>query len=109
DITLYRSFNNLRTQQLTENRKYRAITETMFCNESSSPYTLEDEIEKRLLIEQLNNALKRLTDEEQRLIYELFYLGISRRSLAQELEISHTALGKRLDRIIAKLRLYMKI
>ncbi|MEA4912534.1 MAG: hypothetical protein VB092_08015 [Oscillospiraceae bacterium] len=109
DIAVYRSFNSLRKQQLTENRKYRAITEAMPNDEFASPYNLEDEVERKLLTEQLNNALKQLTDEEYHLIYELFYLGKSERALASELCISHTALGKRFDRIIEKLRLYMKI
>ena len=109
DITIYRRFNSLRKHQLTENKKYRMLTEPMPDDEFVSPYSPEDEIEKRMLIEQLNNALLRLTDEERLLIYELFYLGKSERTVSQELGISHTALGKRMDKIIAKLRQCMKI
>ncbi len=76
--------------------------------EFSSGEELAETVEKKLLAEMLTEALSQLTDDERRLIYELFYNEKSERKIAQETGLSKTAIHKRKEKILAKLKKILK-
>ena len=89
DIHLYREFNRLRKQQYDANNLYRNNTQELKERLIFSPYTdAEETIIETFLIESLNKALSKLSDEERHVIHEIFYCEVSERVLAKDLGVS---------------------
>ncbi|MEA5050101.1 MAG: sigma factor-like helix-turn-helix DNA-binding protein [Oscillospiraceae bacterium] len=109
DITIYQEYNKLRNKQCRRDALYRATTEELTEEECLNPNALDDEIERRLLAEQLHIALQKLTREEYSLIRELFYWDTSERDLAESLGVSCSTVHKRKAQILKKLRKLLKI
>lgn len=59
---------------------------------------------QRVMIEKLRQTLKTLDEDELFLIQQLIYQEQSERELAKQLKISHTAVGKRWDKLKEKLK-----
>ena len=63
----------------------------------------------RVMLDRLRQALLLLTEEERRLVLEIFYEERSERELAKKYGISQVAIHKRKDRILEKLRRWIEI
>ena len=70
---------------------------------------VEDIALDKLLLDELLNALMKLTDDERSLLNELFYKEKSEREIAKEIGISSIAIHKRKHKIINKLRQFLNI
>lgn len=68
-----------------------------------------EQVTDKLLLEQLRSALSLLSNEEQHLLNELFFDGISERELAKKYGISQVAVHKKKHRIFAKLKKFLEI
>lgn len=79
-----------------------------FINLLASDFDLKKVLETALLIEELNKALKNLSEKELDLIKKLFYEEKSMKELAREEDISTVAIMKRRDRILLKLKNILK-
>ena len=65
---------------------------------------LEQIVEIKMQIEELNKALATLTKKERELIEAIFYKEESLRSIGKKEKVSYQAIGKRRDKILEKLR-----
>ena len=69
---------------------------------------IDERIEVKMQIEELNKALATLTKEEQELMEAIFYREESLRSIGRKEKVSYQAIGKRRDKILEKLRKILK-
>lgn len=69
---------------------------------------LEDQLLDVLSLEKLKGALKLISEEEWKLIWELFYLEKTERQVSEDLHISRTTLRYRRDKVLAKLRKFLE-
>lgn len=65
---------------------------------------LEDLVVDKAMLLILQEAMKELNRQEKELINDLFYKDMTVRDVAQKEDISHVAVMKRRDKILAKLR-----
>ena len=65
---------------------------------------LEDVVVDKAMLLILQEAMKELNRQEKELINDLFYKEMTVRDVAQKEDISHVAVMKRRDKILAKLR-----
>lgn len=70
---------------------------------------LDEQVIRKIMTDKLKIALSLLTEDEQKLIREIFYKGLSERSLAEKYGISQVAIHKRKVKILEKLKKMMKI
>ena len=68
----------------------------------------EEAAEREAMLNAVSAALLRLPREDRTLIYSLFFQGVSARQMAQDLGVSDMAIRKRRDRILKKLKLFLK-
>lgn len=61
-------------------------------------------VETRMMVDRLREVMKELSEEETELIQALYVDNVSEREYSREKGISHTAVQKRRQRIIDKLR-----
>ena len=66
-------------------------------------------VEYRLMLEQLNQALGKLSEDERRLIHALFFEERTQCEISQTLGISQPAVIKRRVKILAKLKKFLEI
>ena len=66
--------------------------------------SLEDLIVDRAMLMILQEAMKELNSQEKELIYDLFYKEMTVRNVAKKEDISHVAVMKRRDKVLARLR-----
>jgi RNA polymerase sigma factor (sigma-70 family) len=64
----------------------------------------EDVVIDKILCESLRNALNKLSVEEYKLIYELYYQDMTERQVATAIGISQVAVHKRKNKILNKLK-----
>jgi len=74
--------------------------------ESAEEIVIAQETEKKRneLLNKLNDLMQRLTAEEYKLIYALYFEGVSARELARINNVSDMAIRKKRDRILQKLK-----
>jgi len=65
---------------------------------------LEEMVLRKLIIEKLPEAMQMLTDEERELIKKIYFENMSHRTLADIYDVSHTAIKKRKDKILIKIK-----
>lgn len=70
--------------------------------------SVEEQVAERLLHEHLRYCLSLLTDEEQKLIFALYYEEMTEREYAKTIGISQVAVHKRKHRALEKLREMIK-
>lgn len=80
--------------------------ERMSGDESPS---VEAEVEQRILIERMLQAIGLLDEDEQRLIWQLFFDGLTAREIARREGVFHRTIVYRKDKVLSKLRKLMKI
>lgn len=86
-----------------------AILETDYSGQLDSRQALVDEIvADKLLLDELLKALAELNEDERFLIAELFYREKTEREIADSSNISHQAVHKKKNRILAKLKELLK-
>lgn len=71
-------------------------------------FDLNKVIQKKLMIEAVRDAISKLNDEERELIERLYYNEETLRSVAESENISQTALIKRRNNILKRLRDILK-
>lgn len=76
--------------------------------EIEDDFNLEESIIHSLEREVLQNALNRLTDDEYKVILEIFYNCKSERELAKELNCCNVVLHNKKKKILLKLKNYLK-
>ncbi|MBE7727896.1 MAG: sigma-70 family RNA polymerase sigma factor [Enterocloster citroniae] len=76
-----------------------------FAGESLST---EEQVLRRMEVEQLHKALSFLSDDERYLICQIYFEERTERALAKELYLSQKGINKRKGRILEKLRELMK-
>lgn len=75
---------------------------------SDTGESVEDAVLRKLAEDELRRALEMLTDDEQALIYALFYEGMTERAYAKKLGVSHVAVHKKKQHILKKLKEILK-
>ena len=86
-----------------------AMLETGYSGHLDSRQALVDEIvADKLLLDELLKALAELNEDERFLIDELFYKEKTEREIADSSNISHQAVHKKKNRILAKLEKLLK-
>ena len=70
--------------------------------------SVEDEVLRRLMHQNLYTALHTLSEDEQLLIAQLYFSGKTERELAALMALSHTAIHKRKLRTLTKLKDILK-
>lgn len=68
----------------------------------------EDIVVKKLMVEKLYSCIAKLTNDERRLVYLLFFDGCSERETAQKLGLSSMTVHNKKERILAKLLKLLK-
>jgi len=68
---------------------------------------IEEQIFRKMLAEEMYQALAKLQEGEQQLIYDLFFRNIGVREYARQKGVTHHTVQKRRDRILEKLRTLM--
>lgn len=94
------SFDALDSSNFDEN------AEDAFAVDDSEP--LEEKIMRKIMLEKLPEALSILADDEKELIQQIYFNHISERELAGIYGVSHTAIQKRRNRILLKLKNYFE-
>ena len=74
-----------------------------------SRFNTEDEVERKLEIEQLKNALLQLTEKEYKIIKALFYKEDTIREYAKKIGIPFTTIQSQKQKILEKLKKILKI
>lgn len=74
-----------------------------------SRFNTEDEVERKLEIEQLKNALLQLTEKEYKIIKALFYKEDTIREYAKKIGIPFTTIQSQKQKILEKLKKLLKI
>lgn len=69
----------------------------------------EEIVADKLMLEMLMKALKMLTDDERRLIDEIYYNEKSERNLSKQINVPQQTINSRKTAIIKKLRKFMKL
>lgn len=70
---------------------------------------VSDAVIHKIMLDKLSSSLVLLSDDEQKLIREIFYEGLSERTLAEKYGISQVAIHKRKIRILDKLKKFIEI
>lgn len=70
---------------------------------------VEDAVIRRILSQELRHCVARLPVPDRRLIFALYFDGLSEREYARRLGISQKAVNKRRRRVLKKLRKMIKI
>lgn len=65
---------------------------------------LDEQVIRKIMTDKLKSALPLLAEDEQKLIREIFYEGLSERTLAEKYCISQVAIHKRKVKILNKLK-----
>lgn len=71
--------------------------------------SLEDEIEKKIMIDRMLEAIELLEEDEKRLIRQLYFDGLTVREIANQEGVFHRSIVYRKDKVLNKLRKFMKI
>lgn len=71
---------------------------------SADTEDMADLVADSLMAEKLQECLLMLTEDEQRLIREIYYSGLTERDLSEKYDISQVAVHKRKHRILEKLK-----
>lgn len=69
---------------------------------------VENETERKIELEELNNALLSLSDEEYEIIRNLFFKGLSIRKYSEQIGIPKSVLFDKKEKIIKKLKKILK-
>lgn len=70
-----------------------------------SPY---DNLERKIILQALRHALLKLTGNERRLIYYLFFADYSLRAVAKKEKTNAMDIKRRRDKILQKLKVFLK-
>ncbi|AME08794.1 MULTISPECIES: sigma-70 RNA polymerase sigma factor region 4 domain-containing protein [Gemella] len=70
-----------------------------------SPY---DNLERKIILQALRHALLKLTGNERRLIYYLFFAEYSLRAVAKKEKTNAMDIKRRRDKILQKLKVFLK-
>ena len=79
------------------------------CNlvvDTSEP--LDEKVMREMMIEKLPEAISTLTDEENELIQQIYFNHISERELAGVYGVSRTAIQKRRNKILLKMKKFFE-
>lgn len=68
---------------------------------------LEENAWKESMLEKLPKSLCQLTQDQQWLVKQIFYLGRTKSAVANELGVSNSAISQRLDRIFKKMKKFL--
>ena len=71
-------------------------------------FNLENFVLMTMIVKELNNALSQLNYEEYYIIKKIYFYSESRRSLAKEISISHTAVLKKERKGLNKIKKMLK-
>lgn len=71
-------------------------------------FNLENFVLMTMIVKELNNALSQLNYEEYYIIKKIYFYSESRRSLAKEIGISHTAVLKKERKVLNKIKKMLK-
>lgn len=90
---------------------YETLSPELSCDDiiADSSVDVEGQAVNNILVEQLVKSYDLLNEDELFMIQQLFYENKSERELAKLLGISHTAVGKRWDKLKSKLKKILKI
>lgn len=65
---------------------------------------VDDQVIRKIISDKLTECLSLLSEDEQELIYDLFYSGLTERDAAKKYAVSQVAIHKRKQRILQKLK-----
>ncbi len=66
--------------------------------------SVDDQVIHEIMSDKLTECLSLLSEDEQELIYDLFYSGLTERDAAKKYAVSQVAIHKRKQRILQKLK-----
>lgn len=70
---------------------------------------IDDAVIHKIMLDKLSSSLVLLSDDDQKLIREIFYEELSERTLAEKYNVSQVAIHKRKVKILEKLKKMMRI
>ena len=110
-ITIFRAYQSKRNKERYMNRKRNQYVTRSLDDEWAynleAPDNVEEEIDKRLRLEKLRSAIKKLSKTEQRLIKEYFFDDLSLRAIAEQHGVSHMKIYNNINNILKKLKDYI--
>ena len=89
-----------------DNTNFDENAEDAFAIDDSEP--LDEKIMRKIMIEKLPEAISILNDEEKELIQQIYFNHISERELAGVYGVSRTAIQKRRNKILLKLKIFFE-
>lgn len=110
-IKIFRAYQSKRNKERYMNRKRNQYVTRSLDDEWAynleAPDNVEEEIDKRLRLEKLRSAIKKLSKTEQRLIKEYFFDDLSLRAIAEQHGVSHMKIYNNINNILKKLKDYI--
>lgn len=109
---VYRAYASKRNKERYLKRKRDEFV-TMSLDDEKAAFALksdtdvENEVENRIRIESVQEAVRKLPEAERLLIHEYFFEDVSLRVLAKRYGVSHTFIRGRISEILVKLREYI--
>lgn len=109
---IYKAYASKRNKERYLKRKRDEFV-TMSLDDENAAFSfkadtdVENEVEKRIRIESVQEAVRELPEAERRLIHEYFFEDVSLRVLAKRYGVSHTYISGRISEILIKLREYI--
>ena len=76
-------------------------------DENEVSESLEDAIEKKMMIEKLHSCIPKLTEKQQELVQYLYFDGLSQEKVAKIFGITQSAVSQRKGTVIKKLKKLM--
>mgnify|MGYP004551901271 FL=1 len=69
---------------------------------------VEEQVTNKIILEQLHNAFLLLSEEEKKLLVEHFFDETSQVALSKQYGVNQSNISRKINRIIAKLRSFLK-
>lgn len=105
DKEIFDEYNKLRSRQIRSNNRFRSHTCELKDGDDMIPViSVEEEVMKRLLLEQLKDAIDSLSREEKEIIAKLYFEEATERELAKQLKIKQPSLNERKKKILLKIK-----
>ena len=113
---IYRAFDKFELEDISQIHKFRRhiehnvifedkLIERMF----EKPITIEDEVEDKILMEELKQAIDQLSEIQKRRVKLYYFEGLSVEQIAKIEGASHQAVSKSIFRAVEKIKQIIKM
>lgn len=112
---VYRAFDKFELEDVSQEHKYRShiehsdlCEESLYSRSSVKPLSIEEEIENKLINEELISAINRLSDAQKRRIKMYYFDGLTQQEIADKEHTSIRAIQYTLNDALKKLKEILK-